>query len=856
MKNHSRMQIPFVKWASKSPTLDRLRAELAAAAQAVYDEWDESDIDLNGGGICDQIAEAQARVLDSHGIDSTTMLATVGDHHVFVVARVPEGVFEVNIPAGVYETGAAYRWHKIPGVIFDANDIHIELIDPNPDAFADYEEQMCKDAVCMQSIVKQAGDTADSLFEDFMMAVDETGLDLHTVKYAFEDLQNALGWLAQAKDNENVCVVTVGSYPNGLPPPKILRRSIKSTIHDRTPQEIRAIVNQQLPDFVPDDIVFEWKNRSSSDGLWVGEDEDRMTFVRIEQLVPKIRAGSHTVEETIDSRVKSVSSHILEAEAEEGKPGKFTLVLKAYYNLVEFVRQCIKESRWADLWKVSRMLDKLSKEAVLSPMTPEEHGRFEEFDRHRVKVEAAQEVPLVKRATYGLPTDEERAEFLNLVERAKAALPLEVPPEKLRVRLYPFLKPHEIDLGRKFRKGDDVASSMEWYDPSPPAHTVDDVVALDWIRGEPKEVAAVGPVGFTAPRRLVWVDVDKADKRQWWALDIAPGWVRSPTHPDRFELRLPVEKAAVKRTQEGIERERARKRLQSIERRKAREEIGHSRKTLADLIVAWVEKNPGSTSAQILDGVRDANPFRMEAYTHAGVMAALERLVDRGTVARTNAGQPYRYEAIGADKVASGTPTFKFAGRIWDVEWIPADPEDQLSPDAMGTLDETGAWYLVGHPNRESHPIMDPHPYSSADTFASNMQGALDMEVLRGTLFNVCEEGDQIHVHSPAGPNLRFVLQNIRPSTEANPYLKWVSLDQHSQEAALEIPTKWLDRFHHLSSIDVVSTAQPKRDDGSIITSDTWFVALGRKLAVFKQAPSQYIQDELEDAGWGWEVWS
>lgn len=114
----------------------RLRPELAKAAQKVYDEWDEGkEEDLAGGGICQDIADAVVTVLDRHGIESSSVSASVGDQHVYAVAKVQEGVFEVDIAPNTYEQGSGYNWKKIPGVVFDANDILISKIHDDPEKF-------------------------------------------------------------------------------------------------------------------------------------------------------------------------------------------------------------------------------------------------------------------------------------------------------------------------------------------------------------------------------------------------------------------------------------------------------------------------------------------------------------------------------------------------------------------------------------------------------------------------------------------------------------------------------------------------------------------------------------------------
>ncbi len=110
-----------------------LRTELAFAAQKVYNDWNvvegEEDF-LNGGGICQDIAEAMCGVINQKfpQITCSTMDASVGDQHVFSIAYLPEdtqGYVVIDISPYLYETGGGYSWKKIPNVVFDANDVSV-----------------------------------------------------------------------------------------------------------------------------------------------------------------------------------------------------------------------------------------------------------------------------------------------------------------------------------------------------------------------------------------------------------------------------------------------------------------------------------------------------------------------------------------------------------------------------------------------------------------------------------------------------------------------------------------------------------------------------------------------------------
>ncbi len=122
-------------------SLKALRPQLVAAAQGVYDEWDGDDEDLGGGGICDLIADEMASVLANEGFEAASVLASVGENHIFVVAQTDDGVFSVDIPPGVYETGSGYSWTKIEGVVFEPRDIVIARLSSDPDDFDEYANE-------------------------------------------------------------------------------------------------------------------------------------------------------------------------------------------------------------------------------------------------------------------------------------------------------------------------------------------------------------------------------------------------------------------------------------------------------------------------------------------------------------------------------------------------------------------------------------------------------------------------------------------------------------------------------------------------------------------------------------------
>jgi len=115
--------------------------KLVNAAQKEYDLWDENEDEYAGGGICHLLADKIIDELYNQGIDSTSVSQQCGEVHVFVVAKLSEGVISIDINPYRYETGGGYNWKKIPDVRFDVGDIVIDIIDPDPSKFEEYTEQ-------------------------------------------------------------------------------------------------------------------------------------------------------------------------------------------------------------------------------------------------------------------------------------------------------------------------------------------------------------------------------------------------------------------------------------------------------------------------------------------------------------------------------------------------------------------------------------------------------------------------------------------------------------------------------------------------------------------------------------------
>jgi hypothetical protein len=117
-----------------------LKPQIAAAAQKVYDRWEQGeDDDLNGGGICHLIADEAATVLMHAHVPVATQCSS-HEQHVYCVCQCLEGVFEVDIPHRMYERGSMFTWTKLPDVQITPDDVIITRLDGNPGRMGIYVE--------------------------------------------------------------------------------------------------------------------------------------------------------------------------------------------------------------------------------------------------------------------------------------------------------------------------------------------------------------------------------------------------------------------------------------------------------------------------------------------------------------------------------------------------------------------------------------------------------------------------------------------------------------------------------------------------------------------------------------------
>lgn len=115
-----------------------LMPQILVKVQKTYDDWDESDFDTYaGGGICHLIADEICGLLSDKNIECTTVSCSF-EQHVYVAAKFSEGVYTIDIPYHIYETGGGFSWKKINGVKFDINHVVFYRASSDPDDFKNY----------------------------------------------------------------------------------------------------------------------------------------------------------------------------------------------------------------------------------------------------------------------------------------------------------------------------------------------------------------------------------------------------------------------------------------------------------------------------------------------------------------------------------------------------------------------------------------------------------------------------------------------------------------------------------------------------------------------------------------------
>lgn len=127
---------------SVSEITDVVKDEMVKVAQEQYDAWKQDhngqNDELGSGGICHLIADDLISVLYRHKIENVQSVCSNYEQHVYVVGQFKEGIYEIDIPYDVYETGGGYTWKKIPDVQFSRNDIVIRRLSSDPSEYSNY----------------------------------------------------------------------------------------------------------------------------------------------------------------------------------------------------------------------------------------------------------------------------------------------------------------------------------------------------------------------------------------------------------------------------------------------------------------------------------------------------------------------------------------------------------------------------------------------------------------------------------------------------------------------------------------------------------------------------------------------
>lgn len=120
--------------------------QMVSVSQKEYDYWVQDEHghneELGRGGICHLIADELITVLYNNNIENCQTVCSAYEQHVYVVGKFAEGVYQIDIPYRVYETGGGFTWKKIPNVVFERDHIVIRQLDSNPDMFEEYVNEI------------------------------------------------------------------------------------------------------------------------------------------------------------------------------------------------------------------------------------------------------------------------------------------------------------------------------------------------------------------------------------------------------------------------------------------------------------------------------------------------------------------------------------------------------------------------------------------------------------------------------------------------------------------------------------------------------------------------------------------
>lgn len=128
--------------------LDSLKPDFLAAAQKVYDDWDQDDEGYDemygSGGICHEIESEMQWVFNRKNTNDNWKVGGFRDDyacHNYMLAYDTKckEIWEVDIPYHHYETGGGYTWKKIKDVNFDESYIEIRRFGGNYDDWVNSE---------------------------------------------------------------------------------------------------------------------------------------------------------------------------------------------------------------------------------------------------------------------------------------------------------------------------------------------------------------------------------------------------------------------------------------------------------------------------------------------------------------------------------------------------------------------------------------------------------------------------------------------------------------------------------------------------------------------------------------------
>jgi predicted GNAT family acetyltransferase len=132
VKEENTSALQSVQYAKK------LLPKILEKVQKTYNDWDEGDIDtFAGGGICHFIADDICSVLSEHNIECTTVSCS-HEQHVYVAGKFIEGIFSIDIPYSIYETGGGFSWKKIPNIKFEPADVVFYKVSGDVDDWDEY----------------------------------------------------------------------------------------------------------------------------------------------------------------------------------------------------------------------------------------------------------------------------------------------------------------------------------------------------------------------------------------------------------------------------------------------------------------------------------------------------------------------------------------------------------------------------------------------------------------------------------------------------------------------------------------------------------------------------------------------